>query len=207
MEDRLNVILDLDNTLIVALEEHERDNLSRQFQDKFAHKSMLAYGMKIFERPGLQSFLDYLFENFNVSVFTAAEQEYALFIINNFILIKPERNIKYMFFRYHVEMAHKRYGGVKDLRLLFNVFNTPNCFPCNTIIIDDLPDVLETNPENTIPIKPFKIVNDNGKVVTQAANDKELERVKRVLQGLNLRFKQSYFPRQIYLTQYPQSHP
>ena len=39
---------------------------------------------KVFERPGLQEFLDYLFANFNVSVWTAASKSYALFIIDKY---------------------------------------------------------------------------------------------------------------------------
>ena len=126
MEDRLNVILDLDNTIINSLEEYERKEISPEFQDQFDYKDMAAYGMRVFARPGLQEFLDFLFQNFNVSVFTAAEQEYALFIINNFLLTKPNRKIHYMFFRYHVDMGIERYDGTKDLRLLFNIFILTN---------------------------------------------------------------------------------
>jgi hypothetical protein len=47
---------------------------------------------KIFERPHLQKFLNWLFENFTVSVWTAASKTYALFIIEKFILANyPKR--------------------------------------------------------------------------------------------------------------------
>lgn len=201
MEDRMNVILDLDNTIIVALEEQERDLLSMRFQGQFEYHDILSYGMRIFARPGLQPFLDYLFANFNVSVYTAAEQEYALFIINHFLLMeghKGHRKVHYMFWRYHVDMGMKRYNGMKDLRLLFNVFNVPNFYPCNTVIIDDLIDVYEANPDNTIPIDAFKIVSSStNQALSKSIDDKELERVKTVLDKLNHRFKNSYNPRLI----------
>jgi hypothetical protein len=201
MEDRMNVILDLDNTIIVALEEQERDLLSMRFQGQFEYHDILSYGMRIFARPGLQPFLDYLFANFNVSVYTAAEQEYALFIINHFLLMgehKGHRKVHYMFWRYHVDMGMKRYNGMKDLRLLFNVFNVPNFYPCNTVIIDDLIDVYEANPDNTIPIDAFKIVSSSTNLaLPKSVDDKELERVKTVLDKLNNRFKNSYNPRLI----------
>lgn len=202
MEDRLNVILDLDNTIINSLEEYERKEISPEFQDQFDYKDMAAYGMRVFARPGLQEFLDFLFQNFNVSVFTAAEQEYALFIINNFLLTKPNRKIHYMFFRYHVDMGIERYDGTKDLRLLFNIFNVPNFYPCNTVIIDDLSDVREANPLNTIVIKSFDVAKD-GKIVTESAQDNDLERVRSILKNLNDRFKASDCPRTIWLGQKP----
>ncbi len=197
----MNVILDLDNTIIVALEEQERDLLSMRFQGQFEYHDILSYGMRIFARPGLQAFLDYLFANFNVSVYTAAEQEYALFIINHFLLMeghKGHRKVHYMFWRYHVDMGMKRYNGMKDLRLLFNVFNVPNFYPCNTVIIDDLIDVYEANPDNTIPIDAFNIISSStNQALTKSVDDKELERVKTILDKLNHRFKNSYNPRLI----------
>ena len=193
----MNVLLDLDNTLINALEEHERTTLSNEFQTKFDYKDMLIYGYRIYARPGLQPFLDYLFENFNVSVFTAAEQEYALFIIT-----KPERKIHYFFFRYHVDIALKRYDGMKDLRILFHLFKLPNFFPCNTVIIDDLDQVQESNPLHTIRINSFDVSKDN-EVKTESINDNDLNRVKIILEDLRKRFETSGCARQIYLGQEP----
>ena len=197
MEDRMNVLLDLDNTLINALEEHELQELPKEFQDRFDYKDMAAYGMRVFGRPNLQRFLDYLFANFKVSVFTAAEQEYALFIINNFLLIKPERKLQYMFFRYHVDVGVDRYDGTKDLRLLWNVLKVPGMYPCNTIIIDDLDDVLEANPNNTIRIVSFDVVK-NKKINYTCVEDNDLERVTGILQDLDKSYKMSSCPRQIY---------
>jgi GDP-L-fucose synthase len=41
---------------------------------------------RIFERPSLQYFLDYLFLNYDVSIFTAADKEYASFIYENIMI-------------------------------------------------------------------------------------------------------------------------
>jgi hypothetical protein len=202
MEDRLNVILDLDNTIINSLEEYQRANLSPDFQSAFDYKDMLAYSLRIFARPNLQPFLDFLFENFNVSVFTAAEQEYALFIVNNFLLTKPNRKVHYIFFRYHVDMGVERFQGMKDLRLLFEVFQLPNFYPCNTVIIDDLEDVRLTNPDNTIQIKPFNVLINN-QVNVDSMNDVDLQRVEGILSNLNKRFKSSKCPRMLYYGKHP----
>ena len=203
METRMNVLLDLDNTLINTLEEHERDKLPVDFQNRFEHRDMIPYGMRVFARPGLQSFLDFLFDNFNVSVFTAAEQEYALFIINNFILTKPGRKVHYMFFRYHVDMALQKFNGTKDLRLLFDLFNIPNFYPCNTVIIDDLEDVRVSNPRHTIQIASFDVTRDNS-VNYESVKDNDLVRVRNILEKLKKKFEESQCLRQIYYGRVPQ---
>jgi TFIIF-interacting CTD phosphatase-like protein len=195
--DRLNIILDLDNTLINALEEPEREKIPLSFQDKFDYADMAAYGMRIFGRPGLQEFLDFLCTNFNVHVFTAAEQEYALFIINNFILTKPSRKVHHVFFRYHVDIALERYGGMKDLRLLWNIFNVPGMYPCNTLIVDDLKDVYEGNPMHTIRVASFDVANEDGVLIAESIQDRDLYRVMEKLLNLNDRYKNSGCVRQI----------
>lgn len=199
----MNVILDLDNTIINALEEHERESIPLDFQNQFQYHDLTPYGMRIFARPGLQDFLDFLFANFKVTVFTAAEQEYALFIINNFLLTNPKRKLEYCFFRYHVDIAHKHSKGTKDLRLLFNIFNVKGFYPCNTVIIDDLIDVYESNPDNTIRIRSFDVAHEGGAMNKEAVNDKELIRVQKYLEDLNERYKRSDCPRQIFLGQTP----
>ena len=202
MENKMNVLLDLDNTIINALDEQERSVLPIEFQNRFDYKDMPIYGLRVFGRPGLQTFLDYLFTHFNVSVFTAAEQEYALFIVNNFLLTKPGRKVHYIFFRYHVNMGLERYNGTKDLRLLWNVFKIPMFQPCNTVIIDDLIDVYETNPKHTIRIKSFD-VSSNKQMVADSVDDTDLERVQVILEKLDQNFKASECPRKLYLGKEP----
>jgi len=202
--DRINVFLDLDNTIINALEEHEREKLPIEFQNHFKYEDMIAYGMRVYARPGLEQFLDYLFDNFNVSVFTAAEARYALFIVNNFLLTKPNRRVYYVLFRNHVDMALKRYGGMKDLRMLFYIFKLPNVYPCNTVIVDDLEDVRQSNPDHTIQIKAFDVAKEDGEIVYESKDDKDLKRVEGILRILDARYKQSPCPRQIYVGRTPE---
>jgi len=202
LDTRMNVLLDLDNTLINTLEDDERDKVPVDFQDRFVHHDLLPYGMRIFARPGLEEFLDFLFDNFNVCVYTAAEQEYALFIINNFLLTKPNRKVHWVFFRYHVELGRKRFQGTKDLRLLFDVFNVPGFYPCNTVIVDDLDEVHIANPHNAIPIKSFDVMR-NKAVHYDSIYDNDLQRVQDVLKTLQERFENSECLRQIYRGQIP----
>jgi hypothetical protein len=171
---RMNIILDLDNTIINALDDSDRKKLSADFSSKFSYKDMIPF-FRVYARPHLDKFLDYLFANYNVAVMTAAEKDYALFIIENFILTKPERKLEFIFFRYQVELSREIYGGVKDLRVIWDLFQVNGFTKQNTVIIDDLDMVYETNPHNTLRIKGFFIVDENtGKVNYEMIEDKEL---------------------------------
>ncbi len=177
MECRMNVILDLDNTIINALDDSDRKKLSGDFSGKFKYRDMIPF-FRIYARPHLDKFLDYLFANFNVAIMTAAEKDYALFIIENFILTKPERKLDFIFFRYQVELSREIYGGVKDLRVIWDLFQVSGFTKQNTIIIDDLDMVYETNPHNTLRIKGFFIVDeDSGKINYDMGEDDELLKI------------------------------
>ena len=96
-----NIILDLDQTIISSEPFESLDNKKHEKKIKlFNYKNMDDYYL-VFERPGLQKFLKFLFKNFNVSVWTAATKDYALFIIENMILKnKKNRHLDYIFFSY-----------------------------------------------------------------------------------------------------------
>jgi TFIIF-interacting CTD phosphatase-like protein len=114
----------------------------------------------VFERPHLQEFLSWLFANYNVSVWTAASKDYALFVIRTILLAKPGRDIDYIFFDYHCKLSKRIFNkNTKDLRLLFDVFNIENYMPSNTIIIDDYDHVIETNPDNSIQVEEFNLLD------------------------------------------------
>jgi hypothetical protein len=159
-EYRINVILDLDNTIINALAHSDRDKLPSEVSDKFKYADYIPF-FRIYARPHLQEFLDWLFANCNVAVFTAAEKDYALFIIENFILIKPERKLEFTFYREHVDLGESLYpDSMKDLRLVWDFFHVQNFYPSNTVIIDDLDLVCQTNPQNCIRIPGFFVVDE-----------------------------------------------
>lgn len=171
---RMNIILDLDNTIINALADSDRKKLPSNFSSKFKYRDMIPF-FRIYARPHIEEFLEYLFSNFNVAVMTAAEKDYALFIIKNFILTKPGRKLEFIFFRYQVELSREVYGGVKDLRIIWDLFNIDGFNKQNTIIVDDLDMVYETNPSNTLRIPGFFVVDeDKGTVNYDSINDNAL---------------------------------
>lgn len=159
-----NVVLDLDNTLISAEPIEEFPFESPGIRDKcikFPIYDMDGYYI-IFERPHLQQFLDYLFSNFRVSVWTAATKDYALFIIKHIILTKPERTLDHILFSYHCDISEQKFDYSKKLDCLYNVFKIDGYNSTNTIIIDDLQEVFTCQPKNAIHIKAFKILDDGS---------------------------------------------
>jgi hypothetical protein len=160
-----NVVLDLDNTLICAeaIEEFPFTNKGiKENSLKFAIHNLDNIYI-VFERPYLQEFLDRLFEEYNVSIWTAATKEYALFIIKNIICPigkRRKRKLKWIFWDYHGEISYKKYNHPKNLKLLWNDFKLDNFYSDNTIIIDDYKNVIKKQKKNSIRvIPPFNILN------------------------------------------------
>jgi hypothetical protein len=111
-----HIFLDLDNTIINAVAPNELEECYKidfQPESHFAYHDFKIDGQmlyRIFERPYLQRFLDFLFANFIVSVFTAADNDYAGFIVDNVINIKG-RKINYFFYGYHAEITARKMRG------------------------------------------------------------------------------------------------
>lgn len=182
-----NVLLDLDNTLLSAeaLEDFPFDKEGiKEKSIQFALHDMDSYYI-VFERPLVQEFLDWLFENYNVSVWTAASKDYALFVIDKIILTKPNRKLEYIMFSYHCDISKKKYKYSKQLKLVFDHFKLEGFNKHNTIIIDDLDEVHTCQPENSIHIKAFEILDDGSEYDTELQNTKS--QVKDIFKKLDIK--------------------
>ena len=171
MNKNFNVILDIDETMISAYPTEELDIENPKIKAKsvkFTLHNMDDYYV-VFERPNLQHFLDYVFANFNVSIWSAASKDYVLYVIQNIILTKPKRKLDYILYSYHCSVSKKIKKTSKSLRLLFDTFKLPNYTISNTIIIDDLNAVCNVQKCNCINIKAFKMLDDDSE------KDKELK--------------------------------
>lgn len=170
MSKKINIILDLDQTLISA-EEMENFNFKKykkkilQFDSKVMDDLYIIFG-----RPYLQEFLDYLFANFNVSIWTAASKSYALFIIDNFIKTKPTRKIDFIFFSYHCDYSMKINKGLKCLSILWEKFGLNGYNKQNTIIIDDNDKVKKIQRCNCYAIPPFYFTDEDSLNDTELLN-------------------------------------
>lgn len=165
---RLNIILDLDQTLIYS--EFTKDFKTSAKTSKFVHKK-LDKDYITFERPNLQYFLDYIFKNYNVAIWTAANKSYAVAIVNKFILIKPGRKLDFVFYSDHCTLSQKQGRGLKGLSMLWEYFHIPKYTEENTVIIDDNTEVNRIQKKNCYHIPPFDY-NKRG-----SENDNELLRL------------------------------
>jgi TFIIF-interacting CTD phosphatase-like protein len=153
---KLKLFLDLDSSLIYSEELEYYDNKKNEKkQALFKYKDM-DDEYRVFERPHLDKFLDYVFENFDVSVWTAASKDYAIFIIKHILLKKkPNRKLNYVLFSYHCDYSDEYKKGTKDLEMLWDYYKIKNFNKDNTRIVDDYDEVYKTQPKNCFKIKPF----------------------------------------------------
>jgi hypothetical protein len=162
---KLNVILDIDETFVYFIKKaffaHSWDTLSPEEKAKYIvhdHK----HGVFI-ERPHLDTFLDYLFANCTVSVWTWSDREYAEGIVTRFLLRgHSDRKIEHIFAEEDAEASSKEHGNSKDLNYLWYKKRLPCFAECNTILIDDLPgnSVNTSNIKNSITVKPFALFGE-----------------------------------------------
>ena len=159
-----NLLLDLDQTVISGEASEEIDfNKYKEKSKLFRSDDMDGYYM-IYSRPYLQEFLDYAFANFNVTVWTAATKDYALFICEKIIINnRPERKLDFIFFSYHCDLSKKFKKYSKELCMLWDVHKLPGYSEKNTVIIDDYKaDVHKCQPNNCIIAPPFEFTKEGS---------------------------------------------
>ncbi len=181
MASKPNVFLDLDNTLLsaVPIADMTWDQPTLDLAVEFPFHNMENYYL-VFERPGLQEFLDFLFDNFQVSVWSAATKDYVLFIVDRILLQKPNRKLKYILFSYHCDKCKEdRKGSVKLLDFLWDRYKLPGVTPTNTFIIDDNDRVAGFNPNNVVHIEEFEF--EDGE---KCKSDNQLHCLQKQLQTL-----------------------
>lgn len=168
---RKNLIIDFDETLFSAIDFSEFDKNKHGDKLKKFESMEMDDSYIVVYRPGLQDFLDYIFDNFNVTTFTAASNSYAMFVIKNIIKAdQKQRYVDNVFFSYHCDLSKKLKKGIKDLSILWDIFKLPGYNKNNVLIIDDNPDVKATG--YCIQVPEFNFF-DNG-----SENDNYLEVLK-----------------------------
>lgn len=125
------------------------------------------------KRPYLDSFLDVLFANYDVAVYTSTEERNASLILEEIFTEQQRRMLKFVWYRdrtqldpdYGVVKGVKSFDTIKDLALviLSPTINSNRIYSENNIlIIDDSKSKLRFNlPDNCLVIPPFSRANDN----------------------------------------------
>lgn len=158
---RINIILDLDNTLISSVPYHRIGNTANSYRTLNLRHHVFDNSYVIYERPGVQSFLDFLFKHFDVSVWSAATKEYVMFIVDNIVCAKRGRRLKMVLHSEHCNMSRRiNPDSPKDLRFIWNNPRIHGFTPDNTFIIDDLPAVHAAQPQHCIAVPEFDVERD-----------------------------------------------
>jgi TFIIF-interacting CTD phosphatase-like protein len=165
--DKKLILLDLDNTLICAEDLDTCNPSSLEKAKKNLHCIRMEDYYDIFERPHLQDFLSFIFQNFKVGIWTASSKAYAIFIVKNFILKEGmKRNLEIFLCSYHCNVSKRKFKISKDLNFIENK---------NVILIDDLEELSTHQPDKVIQVKPFFFDEES------ASSDQELLKVKDIL--------------------------
>jgi TFIIF-interacting CTD phosphatase-like protein len=180
MAQKMNLILDLDNTLISTFNFNFYNNKNTEIDH--INDSMISIlhlpnflGL-VYIRPHLYDFLEYIFTSFNISIWTASSTIYCREVLkmiltetrfNETIVILARDNNNYVDIK-----TNKIYKNVirnniiqKPLDLLWNDIQLSSIFTKeNTLIIDNNSNILVENPYNSLVIQEFtsKSVNDTS---------------------------------------------
>lgn len=129
------LILDLDETLI-----HSSDFDPHPSINSFKHLDQI---LNVMKRPGLDEFLLFCRENFDVFIFTAGSKEYADYVIDNIAIWIPD---DHRFYKDSCTPGNK--GPVKNVKFL----GRP---PSQFLFLDDSTATFEANPKNTLRISKW----------------------------------------------------
>ena len=153
------VILDLDNTCISAVKYQHIHNVP--YHDAFRHID-LENIYRIFQRPGLQEWLDHLFSMYKVGVWTAAGLHYALFVVSHFITKDhPHREIEFIMWDQHCNYSARRTKGqTKQITLLEPLYDIKS-----TVLLDDNTSVLRQTSD-TIDSIYFDVLHPDAHMDT-----------------------------------------
>ena len=150
------IILDIDNTIVHAV---NPKLVHPDWVKKFnTVTSSGPIDYCIFLRPGLEDFLEYIFSNYTVGVFSAGDSEYVNFVIKNIIQTKSGRNLHFVMSNKEFETCKFETGDLKSISWVNQKY--PMFTVENTLIIDDYFLVKVSNPKNTYLIDKFEVCTE-----------------------------------------------
>jgi RNA polymerase II subunit A small phosphatase-like protein len=145
------IILDIDETLIHT--ENVPLEYEKHYDYDFKFKGLGKSFYYTKKRPFLDQFLKYVFENFDVSIWTAAGDEYALEILKGINIDKSKLKFFYTQENCTIKLSYdySDYYGVKNLNKLKKKGYDLN----RVLIVDDKSETAVNNYSNLIQVKPF----------------------------------------------------
>lgn len=182
---KLQIVLDLDETLIHYMTAPEWLLVPEDEKAKYEIHTPFLNGGTAVLRPNFKEFLNYIFENCVVSIFTYAPEDYAQEIASVLTDGHPEKFANIWSFEV-AEYASNLLERAKDLRYLWYNLNPKVMTPCNTILIDDLDENTnnDSNRNNAIQIQEFRLLLGKSKTYNDLSNDKALLNVMGIIKNI-----------------------
>ena len=143
----VNIVLDLDETLIHTVISEKPNNILARRSDlkfQFSPDGAIYY---VFKRPGLDEFLNEVFKQFKkVGIWTAADRQYAKMVIKKILSYQQIMNLDFVFSRDYC--VTDSLGTYKPLSKIYRTCS--GWRPEETIILDNSTQALRDNPQNGI---------------------------------------------------------
>lgn len=166
------IILDIDQTLIDSYDFNIYIELLKEGK-KFNNPNFICKkeNVVIWERKGLNLFLNYLDKNFKyIGIWTNGSKYWLNFIINNILLKYLKRDRFILLFSINrsickiVNVNNKNHYNIyiKDLNTVWYIFSKLKACISNknTLLIDDNFHNCNFNKNNSLPIRKFDILNN-----------------------------------------------
>ena len=146
-----------------------------------------------FLRPGLKSFLQFVFAHCQVGIFCEETDETIQFVVQNIILPLavsdkcPQPFVHFMYGKKQNKQCTEDATTKRDLHWVSKQY--PLFYTYKTYIVDFDQDVKITNANWCLDVKPFHADNNNiTDMLTTSMNDTNLQHLERWLQGLVEKF-------------------
>jgi TFIIF-interacting CTD phosphatase-like protein len=156
MRKRYNIILDIDNTLLHAIGNDGQPTLVNRpvISDREFH---------IYPRPYLKYFLQYLFDNYNVAVWSAGNKEYVDYVTQK-IITTNTRHLDFVFNWdqcKEAQLLYKDSHNYKNLKYIWDNKDLSYLYnQSNTILIDDRLATVNPQKNNCILIREFDATDE-----------------------------------------------
>tara|TARA_B100001287_G_C22505472_1_gene445689 strand:+ start:114 stop:725 length:612 start_codon:yes stop_codon:yes gene_type:complete len=167
MENKINLILDLDETLIHTVKSNDKP-----LENNKKYINLPNFFGIVHFRKYLQEFLNYCYTNFTVSFWTASNSLYCKEILKIILNEEQFKNTKAIFISEENNIidlkTNKIYKNInskfKPLDLLWEDKELSESFNRNnTLLIDNDPNIVKYNLDNSIQIDSF-LNNDSNNV-------------------------------------------
>jgi hypothetical protein len=151
----MNVILDIDETFVQYVGTEDWAALPEDEKIKYETGGQNKNGLFIL-RPHFDEFFDFLFKNAKtVNLWTWSDEEYAYGVAKLIQSHDPTWKVANVWYDEHVDASAELHGHNKDLNYIW--YEKGMFQPCDTILIDDLPENTQnaSNVKNGIQLLAF----------------------------------------------------